>query len=282
MFEKLKQEYNQIQIPVELNECVENAIACGKNKKKIIVFPKAVTAYIAAVLMLIVLLNTSPVFAEAASNVPIIGNICKVLTFREYHYQNKINVVDIVVPKVVNDNNSEWAENINKIILDTIEYQKTQSEKRAQEYYNAYVETGGNPSEFKPVKVNIDYTIFSQDESTLSFKLTSYNTVASAYFEEFYYNINPQNGKKITLENLFGENYVEVLATEVDEQIANFDRQHLEMMFAQVDVKKLINKNREFYINKDGNIVLVFQKYELAVGAAGQLEFCINKELTKN
>jgi len=38
-----------------------------------------------------------------------------------------------------------------------------------------------------------------------------------------------------------------------------------------------INENTKFYMNEAGNPVIVFEKYEIAPGAAGQQEFQIEK-----
>ena len=38
-----------------------------------------------------------------------------------------------------------------------------------------------------------------------------------------------------------------------------------------------IKDNQKFYINKDGKVVIVFDKYEIAPGYMGQQEFVIDK-----
>ena len=38
-----------------------------------------------------------------------------------------------------------------------------------------------------------------------------------------------------------------------------------------------INENTKFYMNEAGNPVIVFEKYEIAPGAAGQQEFQIER-----
>ena len=49
------------------------------------------------------------------------------------------------------------------------------------------------------------------------------------------------------------------------------------MLFPEVDIKSLIDENRKFYISEDGTeLVIVFEKYEIAAGAAGQIEISIS------
>ena len=48
----------------------------------------------------------------------------------------------------------------------------------------------------------------------------------------------------------------------------------------EVNVKDFINQDRIFYINQDKKIVIKFQKYEIAAGAAGPVEFVIPQNIS--
>ena len=82
-----KLDYKNIEIPDELDAVVNAAIAEGKSqrKKNKIVYILKKSSTIAAVFMVcfITLLNTSPVLAQAAYEIPVIGNLCRVFTFRD-------------------------------------------------------------------------------------------------------------------------------------------------------------------------------------------------------
>lgn len=108
----------------------------------------------------------------------------------------------------------------------------------------------------------------------ISFVVYKSETLASAYQTSKYYNIDLETGKEVTLRDLIGSDYVEVVAKQVEEQLANLDEQTASMLFEDIDLKSLINENRNFYMTEDGErIKVVFEKYEIAAGAAGQLEF---------
>ena len=53
------------------------------------------------------------------------------------------------------------------------------------------------------------------------------------------------------------------------------DKDEKYIFFDDISIYDLINENRSFYINEEGKIVVVFDKYEIACGAAGVLEFVI-------
>ena len=65
---------------------------------------------------------------------------------------------------------------------------------------------------------------------------------------------------------------------QVKEQVEQLDPEKKQYIFPQYLTKNLINQNRPFYLDENGNVVVVFEKYEIAAGAAGALEFVINKE----
>lgn len=48
-------------------------------------------------------------------------------------------------------------------------------------------------------------------------------------------------------------------------------------LFDYVNIEDLINENTNFYINESKEMVVVFQKYKVAVGAAGKIEFSMIK-----
>ena len=45
------------------------------------------------------------------------------------------------------------------------------------------------------------------------------------------------------------------------------------MLWQDLSFDELIDQSPDFYINQDGRAVVVFEKYQAAVGAAGALEF---------
>ena len=73
---------------------------------------------------------------------------------------------------------------------------------------------------------------------------------------------------------MLGENYKELvdryIRREAKEREANSEFEY------GIDAWDGINEDTKFYINQDGNVVVVLPKYEIAPGAAGSQEFEIN------
>ena len=85
--EQLKKEYTEIPIPSELDFVVkkafkENGVNINKKFNKLKSASILAASVAAAVVLFTVGVNTSPVFAETLSKVPVVGSIVKVLTCR--------------------------------------------------------------------------------------------------------------------------------------------------------------------------------------------------------
>jgi hypothetical protein len=82
---RLKEEFDQIDIPENLDSVISHAIKRGKKDLRKITFRKKIlksaATSIAAFALFALSLNTIPAFAESMSNLPIVGNLVKVLQF---------------------------------------------------------------------------------------------------------------------------------------------------------------------------------------------------------
>ena len=82
----------------------------------------------AAFAAFVLVLNTVPTFAAAMYELPVLGEVCRVLTVRSYHYEDETKQVDIEVPAIdVELGESDWANSVNMLIEATIEYEVAQS-----------------------------------------------------------------------------------------------------------------------------------------------------------
>ena len=93
--ETMKERYDQIIIPEELNIRIQQEIQKSRQSqeekgqagssrrfKKVIRSMEAMAA--AACILFTAALNTSPVFAKEAGELPVIGGLARILTFRSY------------------------------------------------------------------------------------------------------------------------------------------------------------------------------------------------------
>ena len=271
----IKAAYETVSTPDYLSDFMRETLASGRRRNKSGRVIKAIISTAAVlVVTLVSLLNLSPSFALAAQDVPFIGEICRIFTFRQYSFADEIKTVDVSMPKIENTGNEELENRINLEISKAVEKETALAQERAEQYYDAFIATGGKPEDYIPIDVVVDYEVKCNQGNIVSFVVYKSETLASAYQTSRYYNIDIETGKEVTLKDLLGSNYVELVAGQVEEQFAELNEQTASLLFEDIDLRSLINENRKFYVTEDGkSLKIVFEKYEIAAGAAGQLEF---------
>jgi len=280
---QLKEEYMDIPIPEELDSVVNKAVNSnisyktkehGRFRKFV-----AVAASTAAMIALLGIgVNTSPAFAESLSQVPIINNIVKVLTLREYSIDEGTYNADIKTPEIsglkdenlqnsLNEKYLEENEKLYEEFLEDVEYMKA--------------EGGGH------LGVDSGYVVKTDTDKILSVGRYVVNTVASSSTTFKYDTIDKQKEILITLPSLFkDDSYIDVLSENVIEQMKELNKADENKVYWIKDIKhdlpdlfESISKEQGFYINDENKLVISFDKYEVAPGYMGIQEFVIPTEV---
>lgn len=272
----IKAAYDSIEPPAELNGVVRAALSGRRRERPVLrILRTAGLSAAALVLTFVTLLNVSPAFAEAAYQLPGLSGLCRVFTLRHYDFTDESKTVDVTIPKI-ELGHSELEARINLEITRVVDAEMAEATQRAQDYYDAYIATGGDPDTYIPFNIYVDYDVHCTTGDIVSFVVFRYETRASSYCVSHYYNIDLETGRNVTLRDLLGSDYRAIVTEQVERQIEDLDEETARCLFDFVDISELIDENRKFYITEDGeDIVVVFEKYEIAAGAAGQLEFTI-------
>ncbi len=166
---------------------------------------------------------------------------------------------------------------INDKILDLTTDYEARADWEVAQYKDAFLATGGTEKEFadKDIQVYVDYDVKSETKDQVSFVLKAYNNMVSADYIYECFNVDLKDNSEITLEELLGPDYINIANESIKEQIAADDSG----LYFDEDMGGFttITPETNFYINEAGNPVIVFQKYEIAAGAAGMPEFEIVK-----
>lgn len=275
-----KRSYEQIRIPGELGEVVQGAIAeglsCRRKHRTVSILKRA--ASLAAVLLLctVTMLNLSPAFASAACELPVVGGLCRVFLFREYHAQDEIKYVDAQIPQIENTGKTELEARVNLEIQKVVSACLEECEARARDYYDAFIQTGGDPKDFLPMGITVDYEIHHISPQYVSFTVREYETAFRVYNQYFYYNLDLDTGRDLTLRDWFGSDYRQIVADSMERTIAGWSEERRAMLWDDLSLIDLISEDTDFYLDQDGQAVVVIERYEAACGAAGRLEFTID------
>lgn len=302
-FENARKIYNDIEIPEELNDLVRNTIEAHensktvpfkkKNQQKILPFIKW-AGNIAAVLLitLTIGLNASEAFADTLSDMPVVGALARVLTVRSYDREDENSALTAEIPSVelTSSESSEYVDRINQEIEEIVDSFIAKQEKERADYKEAFLETGGTEEEWndRNMLIDVTYDIKYQNGPYLSFVLYNSGNWVANLEERYYYNLDLENNRNITLEDLLGKDYVEIANRSILSQIAERIEKEDLIFWGFNDGSdsdntgmedyafKTVDENTTFYINSDGNPVITFPQYSIGPGYIGVQEFEIS------
>ena len=226
--------------------------------------------------MLFILPNVSVTYAQSFENIPVLSDIIRVVTIRNYFYSDDYHEMDVDIPKIDDAENSEAAENINKDITEL-------TEEIVKEFYKEVEDIGNNGHG----AVYVDYDIVTNTDKwfTLKLTVTSVRGSGSVYFK--YYHIDRSTGKNVYLADIFEtSDYSTIITENVKEQMRQQMKSNSDLTY-WVDSEDLgfdfaaVSDSHNFYFDENGNLVIPFDKYEVAPGYMGHPEFTINKNEIK-
>lgn len=280
MHEKIKQlkkEYEAIPIPKELKDIVEiNLQRQPKKKSKAFIF---IASLAAATLLFTASVNTSATLAKNLAEVPIIGPIVKVLTFKEYEMVKDNYTAAITVPQISGSSNEIQALNEQYAAEGKALYEQFKAEIEDMEAGNMDVDSG--------------YIIETDTDKLLSFGRYIQVTVVSSSTVMKYTTIDKQSETVITLPSLFKDNsYKEMINTYIEDYLRNrmMETKGDEMYWIggtpyhdeTMGVFEGITDEQNFYITETGKLVMSFNDFEIAPGFMGIVTVEIPSELIQN
>lgn len=272
--EEARKQYEEIMIPPELSVRVQSEIEKAEKRRRQTavkkLFHHSLAAAAAAVVLFTAALNTSVTFAHAAEEIPVIGMVAKVLTFRSYETKTEDYSIAVDIPSIemISGDFKNLEQSVNSEIHRLCELYAEESIENAMEYRKAFLDTGGTVEEWKEHKIEIKvwYDVKSQSYDFLSLAVHGRENWNNAGRQSRYYNFDLKNGKLISLKDVLGDNYSQTAVEQVKKQME-------ERGGYFQDALPDITEETSFYMNEAGNPVIVFEPYEVAPGSAGVQEF---------
>lgn len=276
MKDEFRDIYMQTEIPEELPGLVEGAIRRGTRRaRRRRTAVRIASPILAACAVFVLMLNTVPTFAGALYEVPVLGDVCRVLTVRRDHYEDDKKNVDIEVPAIdVELGGADWADSVNQLIQATVNAEVAQSEARAEEYYDAFIATGGTPEEYHPIGIDVDYEVYYASDEVISFAVIKTETLASAYETFHYYNYYLKTGEELTIEDAAGPDWRERAMSALVELVTNPGEGETYWALEDIDLNAVLDE-AQFKLDSTGAPVLVFQKYALGPGVMDRPELTL-------
>lgn len=279
---KILREYKEIAASRELKERIKKIMENERKKTgRNNIFKWAIGCAACFTLAIVISLNVFPSAAYALYDIPVLSSIVRVVTFGQYEkkdggYEAKITTpaVEGLLDKELEDKlNKEFKHNANALIA---AYESDVKELK-KEFGDEIVHMG----------IESDYVIRTDNENILALDVYILSLAGSSSTIHTFYTINKKTNELLTLKGLFedGADYVTPISEYIKAQML-YENEHNDGFFwigdEFADSFESIDEEQNFYINDDDDIVICFDKYEVAAGAQGCPEFVIPKDIIKN
>lgn len=289
---ELKAQFENIEIPQELEGLVQKAIAVGlegnKVDNKVLEIKEAsdrrlnMKRYIrksgiiaaAVIIGFIGAVNLSPSFAQSMNNVPVIKDLVKVFTFNQYTYKKDTYEANIKAPVITGLKNETLQNTLNNKYLE-------ENKKLFKQFES---EVGSIDKIGKGAHLGVDsgFEIKTNNDEILSIGRYVVNTAGSSSTTMTYDTIDKKNEIVITLPSLFkNDSYIDIISKNIKDQIKDRVKKDPNQIYwvkgeenaIGGDGFDKIKPDQQFYINEQGKLVISFDKYEIAPGCMGLPEF---------
>ena len=222
------------------------------------------TAWAAAVLALFIAVpNVSPAAAAAMADIPVLGAVVRVVTFRNYTYDDGWHSADVSVPELAGGAAAQEVSDQVRAYTDRLiaRFEETCEKELGKEGY---------------LGLDVSSTVVTDSDTWFTLRVDAVETQASGYEFSRFYHINKATDQVVTLKDLFREDadYVGVLSDEVRQQMEERMAEDREASYFPEEFTA-IDPEQNFYFNGSGELVLVFDEYTIAPGSMGMPEFPI-------
>ncbi|WP_339317141.1 DUF3298 domain-containing protein [Paenibacillus sp. FSL R10-2734] len=270
---KIKEDYNKLPIPEELDFVVSKALKKRKIRR---ISYQWISGISAAALFFVIGINVNVNIANAFSSIPGVDNIVKVLTFREYKVDEQTYNADIKVPIITNLENKELESTLNEKYL--------KENKKLYDEFQAEMESLKQSGEGH-LGVDTGFEVKTDNDDLFAISRYVVDTVGSSSTTVKHDTIDKKNQILLSLPMLFKDDrYISIISENIKEQM-RAQMKADEDMFYWISTDEpnedlfyqfeSIAKEQDFYINDKYQLVISFNKYDVAPGYMGVREFVI-------
>lgn len=280
----MKREYEQIPVPEELEFRVRASIQQAKlarkkersvmtNVKRIIIGIGATAA--AFMVGITGLANTNASIAHAMEQIPVLGAITRVVTFRNYDDDRGNTSAHIEVPQIEGGKEVSGLNDEIKAYTDTIiaQYEKDAAQQGTEGHYD----------------LDLTYKVVTDNDKIFALRFDQTLIMASGNESVKIYDVDKETGKIMSLADLFNpdSDYISVLTKNIQQQMKDqmaADSSVQYWLDDEVDAWnfKELSPDATFYVNDKGELVIVFNEGDVGPMSMGVCEFTIPSSVTQS
>ena len=300
--EYLNKEMSENQINA-MKTAIEKAKRDSEKSHNVVVFQRVMATAAAFLMAFIILPNTSGTVAYAMSQIPVLGRLVEVVTFRDYQYEDERNSAKVEVPELAVAEQEMPEETVvtkgvagEALIEEDAVNEKKENLQKSIEEINAEIRAITEPfiEEFKTNLENeegyqdliVESEVINSTSEYFTLKLICYTASASGAEWNYYYTIDLNTGERVLLEEFFveGADYVtpisENIKLQMEEQMAADENVYywLHDEMEEFNFTK-IAEDQSFYLTENGEVVICFNEGDVAPMYMGVVEFVIPQEV---
>ncbi len=272
-----KAAYDAIPVPEELEGRVRSSLDAAKraNRAKTRarrLWTRTGAGAAAAMAAVVLLANSSPAVAQAMERVPVLGAITRVVTFRTFEEEGERTQAHVEIPQV-----EGGGEALNSAIADYTSAIIEQYKADAARVENSDVEAESNR-----YSLDLSYQVVTDSDAVFALRFDQALVMASGMESVKIYSVDKTTGELLTLADLFqpGSGYLDVLTENIQEQMRTQMAQDERLSYwVDSDIEGLnftrLDPDTAFYLNENGDLVLVFNEGDVAPMYMGVVEFTI-------
>lgn len=201
---------------------------------------------------------------------------------KKLNYNNDIVNINMEIPQLKGLSNKQFEKELNNKVLHEAKKIKKETISTAKEYNKDLVKDKLNIIPFELIS---KYNYVESVSPLFSIGIFEYTYSGGAHGLgiQKYINIDTKQNKILTLQDIFKEDvdYKKVINDKIRNQMAERKKQG-EFFFEGSNGFVSISDSQPFYINKSGDLIIVFNVYEIAPYGAGIIEFIIPKKELSN
>lgn len=269
----------QIPVPEHIHQRTEallESLPEKERKPRLIVLPRpilkmATTAACILFVMLVLLPNVSVTYAHAVENIPIIGDLVEIFTIRNYFYSDGTHELDAEIPKVSDPDNEAISDLINKNVNEL-------TGAVIQKFYDELEIS----HDIGYGSIHIDYETVTNTDEWFTLKLTVSEVQASSntYFK--FYHIDRINGTYVSFGDLFDSDDFDAIEQLIRAQMEAEMAADRNVVYWTENTElgqsiTSLSEEQNFYFDETGNLVVVYNQYEVGPGSMGCPEITISK-----
>lgn len=231
-------------------------------------------AVCAGVLLGVFLLNGMPALAQALESVPVLGPVIRVVDLRSY--SRFWGDTGVSVDEPILDGDSQAVEQAEAEMEEFISRMKEVFLFHAAQKYQGYVSE------------DVSYEVLRDDDALFILRFDGILYAGNSVEYHRHVVLDKGTGQVLELADLFLEdvNYVFPINREIKAQMEEQVNADVADYFLPGGIwpeeecfQSIDPEEQDFYINEDGQLVIVFAEYEVAPGSMGTPEFTIPTDL---